>query len=71
MPAVQEDGAQPLTFADRGLTQTALLEVDLKPLRRDLPLLAPAVGEVQRTLNLANGLSLQLTRVWREYGLSI
>lgn len=69
--AVQEDGARALTRADRGLTQAALLEVDLQPLRVDLPLLALGAGGVQGTLNFANGLSLEVTAVWRESGLSI
>jgi len=69
--AVQEDGAQALTRADRGLTQAALLEVPLQPLRLDLPILTAAAGEVQRSRNFANGLSLQVTTVWREAGLAI
>ena len=50
--AVQEDGARALTRADRGLTQAALLEVDLQPLRVDLPLLALGAAGVQGTLKL-------------------
>jgi len=69
--AVQEDGARTLTRADRGLTQAALLEVPLQPLRVDLPILTAAAGEVQRSRNFANGLSLQVTTVWREAGLAI
>ena len=69
--AVQEDGARALTRADRGLTQAALLEVDLQPLRVDLPLVPAEAGGVQGTRHFANGLTLEVTRVWREAGLSI
>lgn len=69
--AVQEAGARALCNPDLALTQAMLLELNHGPLPVDLPLLAAGEEGLPRYLNLANGLRLGQTGVWREAGLAV